>query len=97
MKDSLPATTENGGVKYDNPGYVADPERLVRRWFLLGLTLFEADFGRRLVVSVVCGGLIGFERRSADRPAGIRTMSMSALGACLFTICGTFAFMGMLR
>lgn len=46
-----------------------------------------------MIVSVLCGALIGFERRSADRPAGIRTMSLAALGGCLFTICGTFGFM----
>ena len=80
-------------MKYDYPGYIADPGRLERQWFLLGLSLFEADFGRRLIVSVLCGALIGFERRSADRPAGIRTMSLASLGGCLFTICGTFGFM----
>ena len=33
-----------------------------------------------------------FERRRADRPAGIRTMAMVCLGACVFTIDSMFAF-----
>ena len=38
------------------------------------------------------GSIIGFERRRADRPAGIRTMAMVCLGACVFTIGSIFAF-----
>jgi hypothetical protein len=44
------------------------------------------------VIAAFLGGLIGWERRSADRPAGIRTMSLVSLGACLFSICSAFAF-----
>lgn len=36
---------------------------------------------------------MGWERREADRPAGIRTMSLVSLGACLFTINSAFAFL----
>ena len=36
--------------------------------------------------------LSSFERKSADRPAGIRTMSLVSLGSCLFTMCGQIAF-----
>ena len=45
-------------------------------------------------MSVLLGGLIGWERREADRPAGIRTMSLVSLGSCLFTINSAFAFIG---
>mmetsp|Transcript_5284 Transcript_5284/g.6361 ORF Transcript_5284/g.6361 Transcript_5284/m.6361 type:complete len:298 (+) Transcript_5284:30-923(+) len=92
IKFSLPSQNSSE-ASWGYPGYVSDPERLVRRWFLLGLSLFEADFGRRMLIATVCGSIIGFERRQADRPAGIRTMSLASMGACLFTICGTFAFM----
>eukprot|EP00549_Striatella_unipunctata_P001390 CAMPEP_0118689312 /NCGR_PEP_ID=MMETSP0800-20121206/9421_1 /TAXON_ID=210618 ORGANISM="Striatella unipunctata, Strain CCMP2910" /NCGR_SAMPLE_ID=MMETSP0800 /ASSEMBLY_ACC=CAM_ASM_000638 /LENGTH=309 /DNA_ID=CAMNT_0006586699 /DNA_START=37 /DNA_END=965 /DNA_ORIENTATION=+ len=33
-----------------------------------------------------------YERRAADRPAGIRTMSLVSLGACFFTISSQLAF-----
>ena len=39
------------------------------------------------------GGIVGYERREADRPAGIRTMSLVSLGACLFSINSAFAFL----
>eukprot|EP00501_MAST-03F_sp_TOSAG23-6_P000106 GSMAST32.ASY1.ANO1.108.1 assembled CDS len=57
------------------------------------MNLMECDFGRRLVVATIGGAIIGFERRLADRPAGIRTMSLTALGAAIFTLCSTWAFM----
>ena len=43
-------------------------------------------------MSIVMGSIIGFERRRADRPAGIRTMAMVCLGSCVFTIDSMFAF-----
>jgi len=44
-------------------------------------------------MAVFLGSLIGYERRSGDRPAGIRTMSLVSLGSALFTINSTFAFL----
>jgi len=79
-------------VNWENPVYVADFARLKRRFCLLGMNLLEADLARRMIVATLSGALIGFERRSADRPAGIRTMSLASLGAALFTICSIFAF-----
>jgi len=52
----------------------------------------EADCCRRMLVSVIMGGFIGFERRSSDRPAGVRTMGLVSLGACFFTISSQLAF-----
>ncbi len=63
-----------------------------RSKYLLYMTPEECTFGRRIVCAAVFGALIGWERRQADRPAGIRTMSLVSLGSCLFSICGTFAF-----
>ena len=48
----------------------------------------------RVVASLACGSLIGFERRRADRAAGIRTMALVCLGSCVFTIASLFAFIG---
>lgn len=57
-----------------NPLYDGNPCRTVRYARLLFLNQIECSFGRRLVASVVLGGVVGWERRQSDRPAGIRTM-----------------------
>ena len=44
-------------------------------------------------MSVLLGAAIGWERRDSDRPAGIRTMSLVSLGACLFTLTSMFSFL----
>ena len=65
-----------------NPHY--DPGcRNVRYIQLLNLTQRECDLGRRILFSILCGGAVGYERRRGDRPAGIRTMALVALGACV--------------
>lgn len=46
----------------------------------------------RLVVALVLGGLIGWERELQRMPAGFRTHALVALGAGIFTIVGAFAF-----
>ena len=91
---TIPCTyTPNGSEpKNLNVEYVYNPCRFNRYPHLLGLTVEECEFGRRLVWAVVLGCLIGWERKQADRPAGIRTMSLVALGSCLFSICSAFAF-----
>ncbi|KAL1522323.1 hypothetical protein AB1Y20_017315 [Prymnesium parvum] len=83
-----------GGVEEaePNPSYPKDPCRWIRYAVLLGLNKWEADMCCRVVMSIVMGSIIGFERRRADRPAGIRTMAMVCLGTCVFTIDSMFAF-----
>jgi hypothetical protein len=81
-------------LKFPNALFVYRPCRYAERYpLLMGLTRRECRFGRHMVVSALLGGIIGYERRSADRPAGIRTMSVVSLSACLFTINSTFVFM----
>lgn len=46
----------------------------------------------RLAVAVACGALIGFERESAARGAGTRTMALVALGSAMFTLAGAYGF-----
>ena len=48
----------------------------------------------RIAIAAVVGGIIGFERRRAARPAGIRTMSLVAMGASAFTVVSIFGFTG---
>lgn len=43
-------------------------------------------------MAVILGSIIGYERRTADRPAGIRTMSVVSLSSALFTVNSTFVF-----
>jgi putative Mg2+ transporter-C (MgtC) family protein len=48
----------------------------------------------RLVVAVLLGAIIGFERERDGKPAGIRTHGLVALGAALFTIVSIVGFGG---
>lgn len=49
--------------------------------------LTESDAIIRLVVGAVLGGLIGLERETAQKPAGLRTYMLVSLGATLFMVC----------
>ena len=92
--DDGDAASPNGTSSFPNVLFVYRPCRYRDRHpMLMGLTRRECRFGRHMVISAFLGGVIGYERRSADRPAGIRTMSVVSLSACLFTINSTFAFM----
>lgn len=82
-----------GGIEAEpNPSYTHDACRWVRYAILLGMNKWEADMLCRIFMSIVMGSIIGFERRRADRAAGIRTMAMVCLGSCVFTIDSMFAF-----
>jgi len=83
---------EGGLEDAPNPSYRPDPCRWRRYDVLLGLNPWEAEACCRVVLSMLMGSIIGFERRRADRPAGVRTMAMVCLGACVFTFNSMFAF-----
>ncbi|MCB9850861.1 MAG: MgtC/SapB family protein [Phycisphaerales bacterium] len=40
----------------------------------------------RFLAAVVCGAVVGWEREAKDKPAGLKTNMMVALGACGFTV-----------
>lgn len=46
----------------------------------------------RLVIALLLGSLIGLERESGERAAGIRTHALVALGSCLIMIVSAFGF-----
>ena len=46
----------------------------------------------RLVVAVLLGSLVGYERERQGKPAGLRTHAMVALGAALFTVVSLYGF-----
>lgn len=48
----------------------------------------------RLVLAIVCGGIIGYQRERAERPAGFRTHVLVCLGAALFTLISIYPFFG---
>ena len=52
----------------------------------------EVDVVVRLIVAAIAGGLIGYERQSAEKPAGFRTHLLVCVGAALFTILSLYAF-----
>ena len=49
--------------------------------------LYIGEMVLRMVVSILLGGLIGLERETHERPAGLRTHILVAVGATLYTIC----------
>ncbi|MDD6275524.1 MAG: MgtC/SapB family protein [Clostridia bacterium] len=49
----------------------------------------------KLIVSVLCGGLIGIEREKKRRPAGFRTHILICLGATMTTLTSEFLLLGM--
>ena len=42
----------------------------------------------RMLVAALMGGIIGFERETHEKPAGLRTHMMICLAACLFALLG---------
>jgi putative Mg2+ transporter-C (MgtC) family protein len=42
----------------------------------------------RLLIAVACGALVGWNRETHEKAAGLRTHILLALGACLFTVVG---------
>ena len=46
----------------------------------------------RLLVAVLLGALVGYERERQGKPAGLRTHAMVALGAALFTVVSLYGF-----
>jgi len=48
----------------------------------------------RLLLAMVLGGVIGWQRESADKPAGFRTHILVCVGAALFTLVSVVGFFG---
>ena len=59
--------------------------------FLSGLDIEEM---LRVLLAFVLGGVIGYERESIHRPAGLRTHMLVAAGSAAFTIASIYAFVG---
>lgn len=46
----------------------------------------------RLGLAAVAGAIIGLEREERDKPAGVRTFAIVAMGSALFSLIGLIAF-----
>lgn len=49
----------------------------------------------RVLLTCVCGALIGLERSSKNRPAGFRTHILVCLGACIAALTALYLYMGL--
>jgi putative Mg2+ transporter-C (MgtC) family protein len=54
----------------------------------------EIDMLVRLVLAAGLGALIGLDRETRAKPAGLRTFAIVSLGACIFTLVAAMAFAG---
>jgi len=55
-------------------------------FFFVRTTLPEWQIVSRLVIALILGGAIGFDREVKNRPAGLRTHMLIALAAAIFSI-----------
>ncbi|KAL7555099.1 hypothetical protein ACHAWF_018711 [Thalassiosira exigua] len=92
---ALPCDEESksSDIEFPNHQYQYSPCGEIRHPCLGFLTRNECVLGRHLLMAVFLGSMIGYERRTSDRPAGIRTMSLVSLGSALFTINSTYGFL----
>ena len=56
--------------------------------------LAQLEMGLRLVMAAAFGGIIGWEREKAHKPAGLRTHMLISIGSALFTIVSIHGFTG---
>ncbi|MDD3777440.1 MAG: MgtC/SapB family protein [Actinomycetota bacterium] len=61
--------------------------------FSLSFTPFLVNFLIPCLLALIFGGIIGFQRERADRPAGLRTHSLVCLGSTVFTLISYYGFL----
>jgi len=54
----------------------------------------EIEAGLRILLAAVLGGIIGFQRERANKPAGLRTHVLISMGSALFTVVSILGFTG---
>ena len=54
----------------------------------------QIELTLRLIVALLLGAVIGWERELQRMPAGFRTHALVSLGAAIFTVVSAFAFTG---
>jgi len=63
-------------------------------WQFLFLQPIDLEMMLRVSLAFVLGGVIGYERETTQRPAGLRTHMLVAAGAAAFTVVSIFGFVG---
>jgi len=56
------------------------------------LAMPEVTMALRLILAALLGGIVGYQRERAEKPAGLRTHILVALGATLFTVVSLYGF-----
>ena len=54
--------------------------------------VFEAEALLKILIALVCGGIIGYEREHKNRPAGLRTHILVCVGAALVMIVSQYLY-----
>ncbi len=52
----------------------------------ISLLTNQADLVLKLIIAVILGAIVGYEREISHKPAGLRTHIFVCMGSCLFTI-----------
>ena len=52
----------------------------------------ELEMVLRVLLAIVLGGIIGFQRGKAEKPAGLRDIILICAGAALFTVVSIYGF-----
>ena len=52
----------------------------------------QLEMTLRILLAAALGGIIGYQREKAHRPAGLRTHMLISTGAALFTVISAFGF-----
>jgi putative Mg2+ transporter-C (MgtC) family protein len=63
-------------------------------WHFLFLRTIDLELMLRVTMAFVLGGLIGYERETTQRPAGLRTHMLVAAGSAAFTVASVYGFVG---
>jgi putative Mg2+ transporter-C (MgtC) family protein len=58
------------------------------------VTPLDLELILRILMAFALGGVIGYERETIQRPAGLRTHMLVAAGSAVFTIVSIYAFVG---
>ncbi|MEO7501186.1 MAG: MgtC/SapB family protein [Gemmatimonadaceae bacterium] len=53
--------------------------------------IYDGELLLRVVIAGILTGLLGWERQSAGKPAGFRTLLLVGMAACLFVVVGEAA------
>lgn len=59
--------------------------------------MLRLDWCFRMLLAALCGGIIGFERKSKAKNAGIRTHALIAVGAAMVMIISKYGFFDLIK